>query len=81
MEFTEKERQEIIYTIQDKEDVPKEFFEMVNTLKAVAEIEIRAVKEQASIDKLNEELKKHKHKAEYKARLYTRVLELIQYNE
>lgn len=80
MKFTNEERREIICTIMDKEDVPKDFIDVVDTLKAVAELEVRALQEQAEIDGWQADLLMLKEKAEHKVHIYTEVLELIQYD-
>lgn len=81
MKFTNEERREIICTIMDKEDVSKDFFDMVDTLKAVAELEVRALQEQAELDGWQADLLMLKKHAEHKVHIYTEVLELIQYDE
>lgn len=81
MNLTKKERQDIICTIMDKEDVPKDFFDMVDTLKAVAELEVRALQEQAELDGWQADLLMLKKRAKHKVHIYTEVLELIRYDE
>lgn len=49
MELTNKERLEIIDTIPEKEYVSKDCFDTIHTLKAIAELEVKALNEQADI--------------------------------
>ena len=77
MELTYEDREEIIYTIMDKEYVSKDCYDTIHTLKAVAELEIRALNEQAVIDGWNDDLIQLKEIAEHKVNLYTEVLKLI----
>lgn len=77
MELTSEERQEIIDTITEKEYVSKDCFDTIHTLKAVAELEVRALNEQADIYGWNTELLDLKNMAEHKVMLYSKVLELI----
>lgn len=77
MELTYEERLEIIETITEKEYVSKDCYDTIHTLKAVAELEIRALNEQANITGWNNELLDLKNIAEHKVTLYSEVLELI----
>ena len=81
MDITQRERQEIIYTIKDREYVSKECYDTINTLKAVAELEINTLMEEANINGWNNELMSLKEIAEHKVHIYTEVLKLIQYDE
>ena len=77
MELTNEDRKEIIDTIMDKEYVSKDCYDTIYTLKLVAELEVRALNEQADFDGWNDDLLELKEIAEHKVNLYTEVLKLI----
>ena len=77
MELTSEERLEIIDTITEKEYVSKDCYDTIHTLKTVAELEVRAVNEQADISGWNNKLLELKDIAERKIILYSEVLKLI----